>query len=195
MKKSHLNKKYSSYIESTNSTRQKVHVGSQYSKTYLKQSLKKDKTKILITNGSLMKVESIAECSLWSILQYLWPALSINWSSFFSGRLRQVLLYNRQSIYLYAYKCLCQCVGKVITQMSTVVSLMCLGPSFQKRTHHFLLHESLWPINLEKTLKPCSLAKSLFTDVGKSCSSSQFLGSSGCNNKVLSQIEWVFSWI
>ena len=29
-----------------------------------------DKTKILMTNGSLMKVESIAECSLWSILQY-----------------------------------------------------------------------------------------------------------------------------
>ena len=27
-------------------------------------------TKILMTNGSLMKVESIAECSLWSILQY-----------------------------------------------------------------------------------------------------------------------------
>ena len=31
---------------------------------------KKDKTKILMTNGRLMKVESIAECSLWSILQY-----------------------------------------------------------------------------------------------------------------------------
>ena len=30
-----------------------------------------DKTKILMTNGSLMKVESIAECSPWSILQYV----------------------------------------------------------------------------------------------------------------------------
>ena len=29
-----------------------------------------DKTKVLIANGSLMKVESIAECSSWSILQY-----------------------------------------------------------------------------------------------------------------------------
>ena len=29
-----------------------------------------DKTKNLMTNGSVMKVESIAECSLWSILQY-----------------------------------------------------------------------------------------------------------------------------
>ena len=34
---------------------------------------------------SLMKVKSIAECSLWSILQYFWPALSDNlsWKSFF----------------------------------------------------------------------------------------------------------------
>ena len=29
-----------------------------------------DQTKILMTNGSLMKVESIAECSSWRILQY-----------------------------------------------------------------------------------------------------------------------------
>ena len=57
VKKSHFNKKYSPYSESTNSTNQKVHVGSQYSKTCLKQPLKNDKTKILITNGSLMKVQ------------------------------------------------------------------------------------------------------------------------------------------
>ena len=31
---------------------------------------KLDKTKVLMTNGSQMKVESIAECSPWSILQY-----------------------------------------------------------------------------------------------------------------------------
>ena len=58
VKKSHFNKKYSSYNESTNSTKQKVHVGSQYSKTCLKQPLKKDKTKILLTIGSLMKVNT-----------------------------------------------------------------------------------------------------------------------------------------
>ena len=52
-----------------------------------------------MTNGSLMKVKSIAECSLWSILQYFWPALSNNrsWKPIFvfflSGHLRQVLLY------------------------------------------------------------------------------------------------------
>ena len=34
------------------------------SKTCLKWSLKIDKTKVLKTNGSLMKVENIAECSL-----------------------------------------------------------------------------------------------------------------------------------
>ena len=34
-----------------------------YSKPCLKRPLKIDKTKILMTNGSLMKVESIAECS------------------------------------------------------------------------------------------------------------------------------------
>ena len=52
-----------------------------------------------MTHGSLMKVESIAECSPWSILQYFWPALSDNWSwkpiygLFESGRFTQVLLY------------------------------------------------------------------------------------------------------
>ena len=35
-----------------------------------------EKTKILMTNCSLMKVERIAECSPWSIVQYFWPALS-----------------------------------------------------------------------------------------------------------------------
>ena len=35
-----------------------------YSKTCLKWPLKIDKTKVLTTNGSLMKVKSIAECSL-----------------------------------------------------------------------------------------------------------------------------------
>ena len=58
-----------------------------------------DKTKILMTNGSLMKVKSIAECSHWSILQYFGPALSDNHSQkqflvfVLSGRLRQILLY------------------------------------------------------------------------------------------------------
>ena len=38
---------------------------------YSKTGLKIDKTKILMTNGGLMKVESIAECSPLSILQYI----------------------------------------------------------------------------------------------------------------------------
>ena len=38
--------------------------GSEYSKTCLEQPLKNRQNKVLKTNGSLMKVESIAECSL-----------------------------------------------------------------------------------------------------------------------------------
>ena len=41
--------------------------------------LKIDKTKVLKTNGTSMKVEHILECSPWSILQYFWPALSAHW--------------------------------------------------------------------------------------------------------------------
>ena len=54
-----------------------------------------------MTNGSLMKVKSIAECSPWSILQYFLPELSDNWfwqhsfSLFESGRFTQVLLYGK----------------------------------------------------------------------------------------------------
>ena len=41
-----------------------------YSETCVKQPLKKDKTKFLTTNGSLMKVWSIAECSLGALLEH-----------------------------------------------------------------------------------------------------------------------------
>ena len=51
-----------------------------YSKTCVIIYSKIDKAKILMTNGSLMKVKSIAECSKGSILQYFRPALSDNWS-------------------------------------------------------------------------------------------------------------------
>ena len=47
-------------------------------KHVLSGHLKIDKTKVFMENGSLMKVECIAECSPWSILQYFWPALSDN---------------------------------------------------------------------------------------------------------------------
>ena len=40
--------------------------------------------------------------------------------------------------------------------MLTAVSLICLDPSFQKMTHHNLLHGSLRPTNFEKNLKPCN---------------------------------------
>ena len=51
-----------------------------------------------------MEVEYIAECSHWSILQYIWPALSHNWfwkpifCLFESGHFTQALLYLEMEI-------------------------------------------------------------------------------------------------
>ena len=73
-------------------------------KPVLSSHAKIDKTKILITNGSLMNVESIAECSPWSILLYFGPAFSDNWSLtpffclFDCGCFRQVLLILSSSL-------------------------------------------------------------------------------------------------
>ena len=59
-----------------------------------------DKTKVLNTNGSLMKVKSIAECSLGAFCHSFDLHLAINGLEnqflvfFLSGRLRQVLLYS-----------------------------------------------------------------------------------------------------
>ena len=79
----------------------------EYSETYVKQPLSKiDKTKILMTNGSLMKVESgrftqflLYVPPLKSILQYVRPSLSYHlllrslFCLFISGRFTQVLLF------------------------------------------------------------------------------------------------------
>ena len=73
----------------------------QYSKTCLKRPLKKlDKTMVLRTNDSLMKVECIAECSFGAFCNTFDLHLAIIGLEnqflvfFLSGRLRQVLLYN-----------------------------------------------------------------------------------------------------
>ena len=62
---------YDQEMSQSQTTDQSTHgtVKKRYSKTCLKRPLKIDKTKVLLENGSLM-VESIAECSHWSILQY-----------------------------------------------------------------------------------------------------------------------------
>ena len=55
---------------------------------------------VFMASFRLMQVKSIAECSLWSILQYFRPSLRYHLSLtpllclFLSGGLRQVLLYN-----------------------------------------------------------------------------------------------------
>ena len=59
--------------------------------------LKIDKTKVLIAKGSLMKVESIAECSPWSGTFCNTYACSLENQFlvfFLSGRLRLALLYS-----------------------------------------------------------------------------------------------------
>ena len=53
-----------------------------------------------MTNGSLMKVESVAECSKGSILQYFWPALSENWS-------RKPFFVFLRVVVLYRFYCTC----------------------------------------------------------------------------------------
>ena len=55
------------------------------------------------------------------------------------------------------YKHIYVCV-KYTTKISIVFSFICLGPSFQKMTPHFLLHGSLGPTTLEKNLKHCDLS-------------------------------------
>ena len=62
-----------------------------------------DKTKVLKTNGSLMRSKVLQNATHWSILQYLWSALSVYWSwkailgRFECGRFRQVLLFTLRS--------------------------------------------------------------------------------------------------
>ena len=74
-----------------------------YSKTCLKRPLKNRKTKVLTENGSLMKVQSIAECSIGALCNMFDLHLAIisienQFLVFFlSGRLRQVVLYYTES--------------------------------------------------------------------------------------------------
>ena len=76
-------------------------------KSVLSGHSKIDKTKILLTNGSLMEVKRIAECSPWSILQYFLPVLRDNWPRkpmlviFESGGFRQGLLYYQKTCFLH----------------------------------------------------------------------------------------------
>ena len=69
-----------------------------YSKTCIKQPLKKNTKMVFNTNYRLMQVKSIAECSKGSTLQYFRPSICYYFPLspliclFLSGRLRQVLL-------------------------------------------------------------------------------------------------------
>ena len=75
-----------------------------YSKTCLERPIKRRPKLFSKTDYCLMQVKSIAECSLWSVLQYFWPSLSYPlplrplFCLFVSGRLRQVLLYKKWQV-------------------------------------------------------------------------------------------------
>ena len=73
-------------------------------KLVLNDHLKIDKAKVLMKNGSLMEVKSIAECSTWGILQYFRPALSDNqyWKTIF-GVLFKWLLKTGFAVYYSAF--------------------------------------------------------------------------------------------
>ena len=69
----------------------------------------------VLQNAPLMQVESIAECSKGSILQYFRPSLSYHLSLrplfclFLSGRFTQVLLYIYYSQYFWCHRLVCDC--------------------------------------------------------------------------------------
>ena len=77
-----------------------------YSKICVKWPLSKDQKLVFKTNYRLMQVESIAECSKMSILQYFWPSWSYQLllrsllCLFLSGRFTQILLYHN-SIFFF----------------------------------------------------------------------------------------------
>ena len=96
-----------------------------------------NKTTILMTNDSLMKVESIAECSRWSILQYFGPALkesatnekkrtvfvqdvSHNINLMIIGKWRRLNMISRRLIYQHSDFCL----------LESAAIFFCLVPVF-----------------------------------------------------------------
>ena len=131
-----------------------------YSKTCVKQLLKNRQvlTKILMTTGSLMKVQSIAECSPWSILQYFWPALRNNWSwkpifgLLESGRFTQVLLLPDFCLLTYCPRWLyfSQCSRRLVLYLA---SSHTLSPTLLPRVNKKILERySSYPY-VEPTLE------------------------------------------
>ena len=114
-----------------------------------------------MTNGSLMKVKSIAECSPWSILQYFWPALSDNWSwkliccLFESGRFGKVLPYMETKTNGGALRSTMMPIDK----FSCLVWVMILlshdnDPRWLGKCHHMTQRNDWWknePVSSEDT--------------------------------------------
>ena len=68
--KSHFNIKYSSYSESTNSTKEKVHVGILHSKICIKQTLKLEDLKVLRRSPDLFINVKIGQGQLQLIMKH-----------------------------------------------------------------------------------------------------------------------------
>ena len=90
-----------------------------------------------MTNGSLMKVESIAKCSPWSILRYFWPALSANlyWKPF-KVFLRGAVLHRFYCIVIFLLSC-----RKPMIQYNTAKFLDSMSHIFSAS----ILQASSWP--------------------------------------------------
>ena len=108
-----------------------------------------DKTKILMAKGSLMKVQSIAECSPWSILQYFWPALSDNLSwkpilvFFLSGCLRQVYCIPER---IFSKKLILKNISRRQRNMKKILSMQ----TVKKKIHSNFYWFTLFAVNEEQ---------------------------------------------
>ena len=103
-----------------------------FSKTCLKPPLKNRQNEDLNDNGSLMKAESIAECSKGNILHILSTSIKLPFSiktlvlSILSGRLRQVLLYIQRECSGSVVECLTrdrEAAGSSLTGVRVLWSL------------------------------------------------------------------------
>ena len=104
-----------------------------------------------------MKVESIAECSSWSILQYFWPAISDNWSwkliicLFESDHFTQVLLYLKIQFHVkYGSYCLYpKYFDSHTCTLFVWLDSKCSSQQFFSYVHTAQGHNTMTPVRLE----------------------------------------------
>ena len=92
-----------------------------------------------MTNGILMKLKSIAECSHWSILQYFWPALSDirSWKPIFGVHFEWLLKTGFTVVIFVPY-------GACKTSLTPIWYMY--FPSLQRLISELLVYQRLWCI-------------------------------------------------